>query len=66
MELSKCGAHVQEGSEGGSDELQACQPDLGAGKVMVQLECHHRQMHDTKGSDPANRGLGKTGPVSPT
>ena len=36
-------ANVQERLEGGSRELQACQPDLSAreGYGAVHLECHH-------------------------
>ena len=32
LEDRQCNIHLQEGPEGGSWELQACQPDLGAGE----------------------------------
>ena len=37
-------SHLQEGQERGSGELQACQPDLGAGEGYGadHPECHHR------------------------
>jgi len=40
----KCDDHLQEGLEGESQELQSCQPDLGAREdhVVVHLECTHR------------------------
>ena len=43
QQASECGAPLQEGSEGGSRELQACQPDLGArkGHGADHLECHY-------------------------
>ena len=41
--VSECDAHLQEGQEGGSGEVQACQSDLSAGEGCGadQLECHH-------------------------
>ena len=43
LEVSQCDAHLQEGQEGGSGELQACQPDLGAGEGhgADHPKCHH-------------------------
>jgi len=43
LDVSKCGAHLQEGPEGGCGELQACESDLGAreGYGTDHLECHH-------------------------
>jgi len=40
----QCNTHVQEGVEGGSWELQACQPDLSAGEDCggIHPECAHR------------------------
>jgi len=32
LEVSKCGVHLQEGPEGGSREVEACQSDVGAGE----------------------------------
>ncbi|KAK4806516.1 hypothetical protein QYF61_021352 [Mycteria americana] len=39
----KCGANLEEGPEGESRELQACQSDLSAGEGYGadRLECHH-------------------------
>ena len=44
METCHSNTHLQEGPEGGYWELQACQPDLGAGKDYgaVHPECVHR------------------------
>jgi len=43
LEVSKCDAHLQEGPEGGSRELQTCQSDLGATEDYgaAHFECHH-------------------------
>lgn len=43
LEINKCNAHLQEGPEGASGELQACQPDLGAreGHGTGHFECCH-------------------------
>lgn len=43
LEVNKCDAHLQEGPEGASGELQACQPDLGAreGHGTGHLGCCH-------------------------
>ena len=43
LEAYQCDAHLQEGSEGVSQELQAFQPDLDAGQdyAAVCLECAH-------------------------
>ena len=48
---SKCDAHLQEGPEGGSKELQACQSDLGAGEAhgADYLECHHMALRGQPG-----------------
>jgi len=43
LEACQCDTHLQEGPEGGSRELQDCQPDLSAGEDygVVHLECAH-------------------------
>lgn len=43
LEINKRNAHLQEGPEGASGELQTCQPDLGAreGRGTGDLECCH-------------------------
>ena len=42
-QLAACDAHLQEGLEGGSWELQACQPDLSARQDYgaIHPECAH-------------------------
>jgi len=54
-----CNTHLQEGPEGGSRDLQACQPDLGAGEDcgVVHPECAHRACEGTtRGSGPSRMG----------
>ena len=43
LKISKCDILLQEGLEGGSWELQACQSDLSAGEGYGadHLQCHH-------------------------
>jgi len=43
MEDGQCKTHLQAGLEGGLRELQACQPDHGAGQDygVIHLECTH-------------------------
>jgi len=43
MEDRQYNTHLQEGPEGGSWELQACQPDLGTGQDygVIHPECAH-------------------------
>lgn len=59
LEVSHHDVHVPEGLEGGSGQLQACQPDPGAreGYGTRYLECHHIGI----GQD--NQGLGKADPA---
>ena len=40
----QCNTHLQERPEGGSGELQACQPDLGVGEDYggIHPACAHR------------------------
>lgn len=44
MEVSKCGAYLQEGLEGEPRELQTCQPSLSSGEDYgaAHLEWHHK------------------------
>ena len=41
--IRQCNTHLQEGPEGGSWELQACQPDIGSGEDYgaIHPECAH-------------------------
>jgi len=55
----QCNTHLQEGLEGGSRELQACQPDLGAGEDYgaIHPECAHQAREGQPGgSGPASMG----------
>ena len=62
MEVSKCDVHLQERPEGGSGELQACQPGLSAreGYGADQPECHHMaRIGDSQVIRPSQHGFMK-------
>ena len=54
-------SHLQEGSEGGSWELQASRPDLnfGVGHGVDCLECDTRCVQESEGIRPSKRGFMK-------
>ncbi|GAB0179916.1 mitochondrial enolase superfamily member 1 [Grus japonensis] len=59
--LANMTAHLQEGLEGGSGELQACPSDLGAGKVVEQtiLSAIIRHVQDNQAIRPSQHGFTK-------
>jgi len=59
LEVSKCDAHLQAGPEGGPWELQACQPDLGAGEGYEadHVECHHAAHTGQLGDQARSAGV---------
>jgi len=61
LEVSKYDAHLQEGPEGGLRELQACQSDLGAGKVTEQtiLSASTQHAQDNQMIRPSPHGFMK-------
>lgn len=54
LQVSKCGGHIQEQSEGAFREIQACQSDLDAkeGHGADHLEGHH----ETHAGQPGDLG----------